>query len=134
MNLLNRVISRTGQGNEVAFWCWSMVVRCRTEDAACPTTATPIAPGRATASPWLRPDVIAIGAGLAMWARAGVLTGASVDQAHAMQHGGCREIGVHGIPMLCSPVVIAGHSTADASGHAASGEQCKYYRGGVWAE
>ena len=36
-----------------------------------------------------RPDVIAICACLAVWARAGVLTGASIDQAHAVEQMRC---------------------------------------------
>ena len=105
-------ISRTGQGNEVAFWCWSMVVRCRTEDTTDSATPTPIAPGRATASPWLRPDVIAIRAGLAMWACAGVLAGASIDQPHVLEHRSCERIDVHGVPARCAPVATFGHSNA----------------------
>ena len=64
-------------------------MRCRTDDSAGSATPTPIAPGWPATGSWLRPDVIAIGAGLAMWARAGVLTGASIDQAHAVQQMRC---------------------------------------------
>jgi hypothetical protein len=82
-------ISRTGQGNEVAFWCWSMIVQCRTDDSARPAATTPIAPGRAATGARLRPDVIAIGASLTMRARASVLTRAPTYQAHAVQQMGC---------------------------------------------
>jgi len=64
-----------------------------------------------------------------MRARAGMLTGASIDQAHAVEQMRCGCLDVHGVSMLCAPVATCGHSTADASGHAASGEQFKEYWG-----
>ena len=79
----------TRQGNAVAFWCWSMVVRWSIDDTAGSAAPAPIAPGWPAICAWLCPNMIAIGAGLAMWARAGVLTGASIDQAHAVQQMRC---------------------------------------------
>jgi hypothetical protein len=104
-------ISRAGQGHEESFWRGSMVVRCRTDDSAGSATATPIAPGRATTSAWFRPDVIAVRTGLAMRARAGVLTRAPVNQPHAMEHSDCGVISIHRNVALCA-VATAGHSNA----------------------
>jgi hypothetical protein len=39
--------------------------------------------------------MVAIGAGLAMWARAGVLTYAPIDEPQAVQQRSCEGIGVH---------------------------------------